>query len=188
MNFFDSHRTKFLVLALFEISVLVAAPSAAATSGRRSCNPPLKKTCREYSTAALAKLNKGEYLRVWIPASQAWASGRIHVKAGEAYRFEVHGDQTWKDLFAKVRADGRASWCYRNYMKLFNRFKRAKGQPWFALIGNIGKDSPKFAFLIGNGTERRFDQEGDLYCFANDLKCMYWNNSGCLELTITRFK
>jgi len=57
---------------------------------------------------------------------------------------------------------------------------------WFTLIGTIGK-SEKAAFIIGCSLKYFQPVEnGRLYCFANDLSFMYWNNSGTVTVRVTR--
>lgn len=36
----------------------------------------------------------------------------------------------------------------------------------------------------GKSVDYSAHREGDLYCFANDLSLMYWNNEGQIELEV----
>lgn len=118
-----------------------------------------------------------ETITTRIDASTSLNDALITIKAGETYEFNAAG--VWKDWMISCDADG-----YSNaYMSLFNRWKRAKNHPWFALIGTFNQ---KNYFLIGSHAKITFTHEGRLFCFANDVAGFYWNNKGCLQLTISR--
>jgi hypothetical protein len=40
-------------------------------------------------------------------------------------------------------------------------------------------------FVICHGGEYRACADGKLFCFANDLRLFYFDNPGCVELTVT---
>ena len=65
-------------------------------------------------------------------------------------------------------------------------FRRLAEADWFALVGAVG-DSEDELFLIGAGTARYKPSKSDEFCpFANDLKRMYSNNDGYIEVVVTR--
>lgn len=123
------------------------------------------------------RLDIGKSVTVRIMAKTYWNDTDLEIHTGEDYAFDAKG--TWTDLVVKTDADGYSSW----YMRLFNKHKRAQGYKWFALTGSLNKQK---SFLIGKKTSINFNQSGMLFCYANDAKKFYFNNSGCLELTITR--
>jgi len=112
-----------------------------------------------------------------INSKLIWNPTHIEISKGEEYKFEADG--LWKDLLKKCDADG-----YTNlYMSIYNGLKRSRENNWFALMGSINKAGD---FLIGKNNQIVFNQDGNLYCYANDVKGFYWNNSGKLFLKITR--
>ena len=100
------------------------------------------------------------------------------------YRFEVIGHHNWKDWFKKTDADGYDP-CY---LKPVWWLKRSRNQPWFKLMGAVGRDARE-QFAIGKLNEHfQPTREGELLCYANDAPFMYWNNCGSLTLRITRIR
>ena len=116
-----------------------------------------------------------------VHAGVKWNDTTIEVYKGERYRFIATG--VWYDATIKCGPDGYPSpnW----WFKLLQPFRRYPKGNWFELIGVIGQDL-KNAFAIGNGTELEVQQDGILYCFANDLQLFYGNNSGTVQLSIIR--
>lgn len=102
-----------------------------------------------------------------------------HIDAGVKYSFNANG--YWKDLLFKSNANR-----YTNpYMNLFNNYKRNQNEKLFTLLGCLKKTNE---FPIGKKVNSAFGKSGSLFCFANDVSHFYWNNSGSLELKITRTK
>jgi hypothetical protein len=64
---------------------------------------------------------------------------------------------------------------------------RDSRSPMYALVGARGKETGDFV-LLGDKAEIGGNgfQAVELFAFANDWPWMYWNNHGCVELTITR--
>jgi hypothetical protein len=125
------------------------------------------------------KLNIKESKSFSICSKTFWNETEIEVQNGEEYKFEAVG--LWKDLLMKCDADGYTSL----YMSLYNRWKRSRENNWFALMGSINQTDD---FLIGKGNQKKINKSGKLFCYANDVKGFYWNNSGQISLTITRIK
>lgn len=126
-------------------------------------------------------LKPGESSRVSISAREKWADTGIDVEAGEAYRFRAEGK--WKDLFTECGADGYTSGS--PWMVWAEKKRRMPEARWFELIGTIGKEEASY-FRIGAGCEYKADRTGRLYCFANDLTSMYWNNCGRVWINIEK--
>ncbi len=70
------------------------------------------------------------------------------------------------------------------FLYLAQWLRRARGENWFALIGIISGD--RSSFLIGTDRTLIAPASGVLTCFANDVLFMYGNNTGFVELIITR--
>jgi hypothetical protein len=113
-----------------------------------------------------------------IPARERWT--RVcDIRQGATYAFTASG--TWKDWYTDAQAKGYD----RAWLKPFSGLKVMPKEQWFALIGSIDQDTDT-AFLIGASYPPWIaPKTGVLYCFANDIPWMYWNNSGAVELTCT---
>lgn len=127
------------------------------------------------------KLSPGESHRICIPADEKWVNTDIDFAAGETYALKAEGK--WKDLFTKCDAGGYTS-CLP-WMVLMEKKRRVPEARWFELIGAIDSDGGTY-FRIGTGREFTPDRTGRLYCFANDLMGMYWNNCGEVWLNVER--
>ena len=125
---------------------------------------------------------------VQVHSRKIWNATGIEVAAGERYAFRAQGE--WTDFTIDASPKGYATMeapgLSRKFLSFFEHARRMPGANWFALIGAIGQDETS-AFLIG---ERREDWEatgnGELMCFANDVRMAYFNNCGSVTLTITR--
>ncbi|MHC5737182.1 hypothetical protein [Nostoc sp.] len=130
----------------------------------------------------MIKLQIGSPSVTIIDAHKYWNATGIYIEIGASYRFEVEGEQFWYDAGIRSNANG--------YTKLWLRwaemFRRKPNENWFSLIGNIDQSSEQ-EFLIGKKLEKhQATSSGELFCYANDVPIMYFNNHGTLSLTITR--
>ncbi|MES2429389.1 MAG: hypothetical protein V4556_00550 [Bacteroidota bacterium] len=123
------------------------------------------------------KLAINESSVILIYAKLFWNFTNIEINKGEVYKFEAEG--IWRDLYKKTDPEGYTNF----YMNLFNSLKRSQGHKWFALMGNLDKS---YDFLIGKSQQISFSEKGNLYCYANDAKGFYWNNSGKVAVKIRR--
>ncbi len=62
----------------------------------------------------------------------------------------------------------------------FSFLKRHPADPYFALIGTVGGKS----FRIREATPFPAPADGELRCYLNDSRLMYWNNCGVAPLCI----
>ena len=125
----------------------------------------------------------GQTIRLDISARSPWNDSGIDLISGGRYDFIVPGDQKWKDASIECDADGYRS---RFPLKAFEPFRRVPDQNYFKLIGTIGRSSEE-PIVIGSRLEDFSAwKSGRLYCFANDVRIMYWNNSGSIGLNLTR--
>lgn len=150
---------------------------------------------RDMACAKVATTESGA-LFFPIKASNKWNSfGDIHLKRGEIYRLSVKG--CWMDSSINVDAVGYSSdSCHISASKqrLFlwmERWRRAPDSNWFSLVCTIGKDYSTVIDVGGllkksmhDHVNYRAQKSGPLYCFANDLPFMYWNNKGAIQLSI----
>lgn len=125
----------------------------------------------------------GELQSVAIPASQVWQSTGIVVNPGEQYRLAASG--TWHDASIPSGPEGYPS--PNALFRALEGLRRSPADNWFALIGALNQDK-RTLFRIGSGTVFTARQPGTLCCFANDLRPMYWNNSGEVQLTVKRLR
>ena len=112
------------------------------------------------------------------------------LEKGATYRFSTQDDAIWYDNGHPVSIKGwnRAQQTLgikQQPIELFTPYKRATNAQWFALMGCINHTDDT-AFLITNGCEVRISQSGEFTPFANDVNKDYQQNSGSIDLTITR--
>jgi len=122
---------------------------------------------------------------VCVEADKVWNDSGIDVLPNETYNFVVPQSESWIDYDIPRSADGYAS---TPLIKMWESFRRVPDESWFKLIGTIGR-SVKPPIVIGSqltGFSPSFP--GRLYCFANDLLWMYWNNKGSINVRVTRTK
>jgi len=130
----------------------------------------------------MTKLQIGSPSETIIDAHKYWNATGIYLEIGASYKFEVQGEQFWYD--AKIRSD--ADGYTKPWLRWAEMFRRKPNENWFSLIGNIGQ-SGKQEFLIGKKLEKhKATSSGELFCYANDVPIMYFNNRGTLIVTITR--
>jgi hypothetical protein len=128
-------------------------------------------------------LHIGQTTHVTVQAKNPWNDSRIDLASGCTYDFIVPENEHWSDSSIHCGADGYPpKW----YLAVWERFRRAPTVDWFKLIGTVGH-SAKNPIIIGSRlTDFSPIESGRLYCFANDVRIMYWNNSGAIRLNITR--
>jgi hypothetical protein len=125
----------------------------------------------------------GESVEFWVHAQIPWNDAGVDLVAGDKYDFAVLGSQTWKDFSIVSSADGYRS---RPGQRIWEHLRRMPAANWLILIGAIGK-SMDCPFIIGSRLTRFCPAiPGRLYCFANDVRFMYWNNSGSIKVMVTR--
>jgi hypothetical protein len=128
-------------------------------------------------------LKIGESAEFWVHAEIRWNDSGIDLVAGGKYDLVVLGSQTWNDSSIVSSTDGYTS---RLGQRIWERFRRVSLADWLELIGTIGK-STKDPFIIGSKLICFSPSiSGRLYCFANDLPFMYWNNSGSIKVIVGR--
>jgi hypothetical protein len=122
-----------------------------------------------------------------VTPTELFVPTHIEVAPGERYAFVARG--LWRDA---VLTRGPNGWT-----SPLKRWNRLRGQPFFMLCGCIGTDEAT-AFPIGERCDwfvPPIDAGVDhhLHLFANDWRCMYWNNhdlppekGGPLTVSITR--
>lgn len=119
----------------------------------------------------------------YVPADNPWFQVPIIILPGRRYWFQATGH--WQDASIVCDANGHDEPKLRPF-KWLMRY-RGEGVIWFTLIGAIDKN-PLTYFAIGDGKRLKdgwvASVSGRLFCFANDARLMYWNNSGCIRLEI----
>ncbi len=125
----------------------------------------------------------GQSCTVSAEAGQRWNHTQVQLRAGHRYRLSATG--TWCDRGEPWGPDGHPG--DRLVFRLTGWMRRGRRLPWFALLGALDED-PHTIFRIGSQVEVSPPRDGELTCFANDVACMYGNNSGALALTIERVR
>jgi hypothetical protein len=110
-----------------------------------------------------------------------WNDTAIDLYKDQSYLLKASGE--WRDWQYRSSPCGYKS---RNTaQRLTTWARRHHSADWFALVGSVSKRHDTY-FTIGCGGEYRPTRDGRLFCFANDLWFFYFNNSGCVQLTVTR--
>jgi len=128
-------------------------------------------------------LEVGQTSVVGVHSSLKWEDTTLRFSKGETYRFQATGH--WYD--ANIPSGPGGYETPGLLLRLFEPLRRFPKANWFGLIGSIDR-RPSATFFIGETSERNITEDGVLHCFANDLACMYWNNSGWIKLTVTRLQ
>ena len=118
-------------------------------------------------------------MRVLIDSRESWCDTGIRLAAGRSYRLSARG--TWRDASIVTDAAGYAS---RNlFQRATERLRRLPDAPWFALIGAVDR-RPETQFVIGTDCLFTALRDGELTCFANDLRFFDFNNDGTVTLAV----
>jgi uncharacterized protein (DUF2235 family) len=133
------------------------------------------------SNLAPRHLNAEDTMDLAVHARAKWNATPIWVSKGERYRVAASG--VWHDASIPCGPAGYESSSLG--FRLVAPFRRARKANWFALIGTINQTEAT-SFVIGDGVEIGVPRDGLLYCFANDLPFMYFNNSGTIRMIVKR--
>jgi hypothetical protein len=121
----------------------------------------------------------GEPASTVIMARNRWNKTAFTMKKGVSYRFTAHG--VWADWHTESPATGYTS----PLLACFGWLRRMPRAKWFSLIGVIEKNRRwrvDIGRLIEEGLAYTAPASGLLYCYANDVWFMYFNNRGQIEL------
>ncbi|OJY73100.1 MAG: hypothetical protein BGP12_08285 [Rhodospirillales bacterium 70-18] len=118
---------------------------------------------------------------VTVRARCRWNDTGIRLEAGRLYDLAAEGE--WIDWVIRSGPEGNTApgWTQR----LAARWLRLPGAPYFCLVGALDCN-PDTAFAIGRGMRLGPPRSGQLWCFANDVPGMYWNNRGAVRLSLRR--
>lgn len=119
--------------------------------------------------------------RFGIFARLPWNDTTLQVTSGEIYELCATG--TWYDASLSSDPSGYSS--PKALMSSLEWLRRRPKDKWFALIGATDRKETQ-TFLIGTQMRWTVPQNGQLYCYANDVPYFYFNNSGVLILHVTR--
>jgi hypothetical protein len=115
-----------------------------------------------------------------IHARERWNDTGIDVAAGRHYRLAARG--TWRDWGTPHGPAGGPSNSLA--LRLTEGLRRAPAENWFALMGALDRDTAT-TFLIGAAREWTAPRDGRLFCYANDVWLMYFNNDGAVTLDLS---
>ncbi len=111
-----------------------------------------------------------------------WNDCRVYLQHSGTYDFTTD-DSKWRDASISCDANGYPS---TTFLRLFEKLRRIPNENYFKLIGAVDRSTSK-PIVIGKSLTNFSPREsGQLFCFANDVAFMYWNNHGSIFLTITR--
>ena len=164
--------------------------------------PPPEQLCSGDATAPVKLLDVGQSVTTFVMAEKWWNAAGVQVSKGQRYRFVAAG--CWNDASHHCNADGWVG------LPLMTWLRRLPSHNWFHLCLAVSsrpalelKNASLWSGLVGVvklqdvascllpiGTEAvvAVPEDGYLYLFANDAPAHYGNNSGCLDVTITRLE
>ena len=116
-----------------------------------------------------------------IAAWEPWNDTGTELVAGQRYRMRAAG--TWHD---RQFSSSPAGIPPQNFVqRLAAPFLRFRNGRYMTVIGCIDRDINS-AFAIGEAVEITAPKSGRLWCFANDVRGAYGNNTGSVELFVER--
>lgn len=116
---------------------------------------------------------------ITICARPRWTNTGVMLRKGRTYRITAAG--TWHDWHTP---SGPAGYRSNNVLLwLAAPLRRTWRARWFALIGAQRSWFPS-RFTIGREITHRARRDGPLWCYANDVWFMYFNNNGKVEVTV----
>jgi len=160
-------RCPVLLAALALILILSVALVTAAASSK----PP--------EMPDLPFLGSGDSVTATIQARPRWNCTGIRLKKGTTYSITAEG--TWWDAKYKHDPDGHPS--QSTILRMWEWARRMRHENWFKLICAQDYDN-QTAFPVGRHRQFVAARDGELTCFANDVWIMYWNNTGCIQMTV----
>lgn len=175
------------------------------------CPKPAETLQPEKELPPQRRLKPGESRGCVVFAQKWWNAAGVAVEPNERYRIEAQGQ--WVDKTTPAGPAGYAS--DNSVLRHFEGSRRLGSAPWFALVAALHSDeslelknpvTDNMVFgaaesfvrgvarvdgesrLISTGAEGEIlaDRKGILYFFANDSAFAYANNSGYLDVRITR--
>ena len=143
-----------------------------------------------HHTAPGQRLEPGQSHTCTVASADKFNWAGVAVAKDEKYAFQVTQGATWKDAGIECGPDGWPSedlpWYKQGIVELLEPLRRVKRADWFTLCATIN-DEDENAFAVGSKTQPfSIPDSGELYLFANDLHAKYGNNSGAIEVTVTR--
>ena len=116
-----------------------------------------------------------------IVANAEWNDTGIDLVRGARYRMTATG--SWHDRQFRSGPDGVPP--QNLVQRIFSPLLRFPNGHYMTLIGCIDQDMGS-AFAIGANANYKATRDGRLWCFANDVRFAYGNNSGAIELIVDR--
>jgi hypothetical protein len=138
------------------------------------------------NASPIISLEIGHNVVVEIQSRPKWNDTRLNVRKGERYLLSATG--RWYDASFAAGPEGYKSPNF--YFRALEGLRRVPCADWFALVVTVGQNLSS-AFVVtpfagAPPTTLDVTQDGSLFGFANDLSWFYFNNSGCVLLTIER--
>lgn len=145
-----------------------------------------------HPSAKPKRLEVGESHSFKVLARLKYNWSGVKLIQGETYEFQIAEGDTWLDKKIECGPTGWTSdqlpWFKEPIVAGFEKNRRLPEANWFELIGALGDEDDVLFRIKNGGPENRYvaEIEADLYAFANDLQSKYDNNSGWLDVTVTR--
>jgi hypothetical protein len=117
-----------------------------------------------------------------VYSRKQWNATGVLLDRGIRYAYVVPPTEIWHDFYISTDADG-----YRkDYLSFWEKYRRVPSENWFRLIGMVDQE-PSLQLLFSAGSDTFIaPASGHLFCFANDMATMYWNNWGRVHVILSR--
>jgi hypothetical protein len=118
-----------------------------------------------------------------VVAKLRWNHTGIRVEKDGQYLIEAQG--TWWD--ARYRHGPGGGESPNALLGILERYRRVPKAPWFELICALDSRQDT-AVRVGCRKEYEAKECGELTCYANDAWLFYFNNTGQIEIKVTRIR
>ena len=190
-------KAKFSGLPIADASIAKYADQDATVPMGENFDPIENDDRTIFATDTIHKSARGKSLAInesaqfIVGSAEKYSWSGIKLEKDAHYQFTIADDQQWKDGDITCSPTGWKSeelpWYKETVVELMEGKRRCPDANWFELIGSL--DEGGDLFRIGRGGSHASYQakkDGMLYAFANDLKAMYFNNHGEIQVTVTR--
>jgi hypothetical protein len=126
-------------------------------------------------------MDVGQTWQTTIWSRKAWNSTGVEIRRGGFYHLVATG--SWRDWNIECDPDGYTS--PNLLLRLAEGRRRCPPANWFELVGSVNRRRDTY-FRIGTGRDYHATHDGELECFANDVRIMYFNNRGAVNLAVSR--
>lgn len=134
-----------------------------------------------FSEYPLAKPLQSQVALVVAASPKQWMGAGVQIERGKTYRIEASGQWSMGKFCKATDPTGAGMYTLGCWDA---GGQTVAGYPHGALIGKIGKQA--LPFYVGPGFRFTAPEDGPLYFMANDAAAFFADNSGSLNVTVSR--